>query len=639
MGEMPEPKDKRIASWPKRKRIEEAARKVIYEHWSRVKAAEYYGVSRQSVITECQKLQPVYDARLEQARAAERPRSSFVEERDVGTFLEFDEKYFGQWQCPDCLKHHDRPDHHTEIAEALASDASRILVNMPPFHAKSTWITVKWVVYQICKNPNIRIVIVSKSLSFAETFLVSIKELLTVHELYEGGPDLIDDFGPFRDPDNRNQIWSGQQIYVAGRVSAEKDPTVRVLGVEGQIYGRRADIIVFDDVATVENQRNPERVLRMLEWIDKEAISRIGKRGKIVFVGTRVHAGDIYSFLGKRPTYKVIRYPLIKDDEHELVLWPDHFPYDRAVIVREEMSPADFQLVYQNVDVPGLGASFTAEMMDACKDRERVLGHFDPHWRLVAGLDPAGGTKDSGYTAMVLRAIDLSTGKRFLVDISFVKSMKAPALKEKMLEWSTIYPIYEWRVESNGLQSQIVQYDRELVARLAQMGSRVVPHITGGGNKWDPQFGVESGAPLFASELVSIPWGNAPTAQAFQPLTEQYILFPMGTVSDAVMADWFAEIGCRELMRRAHLPYFNSRQRVPPHVRRRRRIVDFASGEVRNVSLQEQNGGWHGPGIRGYRRLMVGQPGPHSELQQPEPDTGAPGFVNVPQGHDGRPPA
>jgi hypothetical protein len=167
---------------------------------------------------------------------------------------------------------------------------------------------------------------------------------------------------------------------------------------------------------------------------------------------------------------------------------------------------------------------------------------------------------------------------------------------------------------------------------------KVTPHITGGKNKWDPQFGVEAGAPLFASQLVSIPWGNAPTCGTFQPLIEQYILFPMGTVSDLVMADWFAEIGCRDLLRRAHLPFFNSRQRVPDRIARKRRIVDFGAGEVRAVTLAEQNGAWGGPGVRGYRRLMVGQPGQHSEHQQPELPPEPPRFVNVPQGHDGKDP-
>ena len=416
---------------------------------------------------------------------------------------------------------------------------------MPPYHSKSTLVTVWHTVYDICRDPNLRTLLVSKSLPFARTFMHSIHEMLSNPELYADGPNLIDDWGPFR-PDGQS-VWSSENIYVAGRTTAEKDPTVAVLGVGQQIYGRRADVIKFDDVATLDNQRNPDRVAGMLEWFDKEALSRIGKTGRAIWIGTRVSGGDVYSQLGTRPGYKVLRYPCITDDETETTLWGEHFPYSQALIHRSEMRPADFQLVYQQVDIPGAGASFTQDMLDMCKDTSRVRGHYQDGWRLFAGLDPAGANKGSGFTAFTLIGLDPATGKRYLVDSIAVKSMKAPQMKDQILEWTDRYPLYEWRVESNGVQSQIVQYDMELVQHLAKRGVRVVPHHTHG-NKWDPQFGVESLAPIMETGLFSIPWANAPTQQQFQPLMEELIAFPMGAVSDRVMSLWFADLGARTLL-------------------------------------------------------------------------------------------
>ena len=57
----------------------------------------------------------------------------------------------------------------------------RILINTPPFHAKSTVITQEYVVYRICTNPNIRICIISKTQTKAKKFLYSIKKMLTGH--------------------------------------------------------------------------------------------------------------------------------------------------------------------------------------------------------------------------------------------------------------------------------------------------------------------------------------------------------------------------------------------------------------------------------------------------------------------------
>ncbi len=618
---------KKYENWSKGRLYKAALAKILDEGWTQTEAAKEFGISRQHLNGKLKEARTEHEARIAQAKARiGNGPLGLNETRRVGTFPEFCERYFSNWVCPDCGVHHDMPGFHREMADAVTSDAKRVVINCPPYHSKSTLVSVWHTVYDICRNPNLRTLLVSKSLPFARTFMHSISEILQNEDLYADGPNLIVDWGPFRE-DGQSK-WSTEQIYVAGRTTAEKDPTVAVLGVGQQIYGRRADVIKFDDVATLDNQRNPDRVAGMLEWFDKEALSRIGKSGKAIWVGTRVNPGDIYSTLSTRAGYRVIRYPCIMDDETEATLWPEHFPYDQALVHRAEMRPADFQLIYQQVDIPGLGASFTQDMIDLCKDTTRVRGHYDSSWRLIAGLDPAGANKGSGYTAFCLLGIDLATGKRYLVDSVAVKQMKAPQMKDLILDWSDRYPLYEWRVESNGVQSQIIQYDLELVQHLAKRGVRVVPHQTHG-NKWDPQFGVESIAPLMETALVSIPWGNAQTTQAFQPLIEELIAFPMGSVSDRVMSFWFADLGCRDLMKRAHLPMFHERMRVPNRIKRRRRVVDFHNQEIRGVALHDQRPGHLTRGVSGFRRQTVGRPNEHGAVEEYEIGPDEPQPMNI----------
>lgn len=631
---VPKPDPTKYAGWSKQRRFDAAVRKVVHDGWTQTEAAAEFGISRPRLSPKVREYREQHEHRVAQAKAelagpqlqgALAPQGINERRRVPGSFQEFDSYYFGHWQCPDCGTAHDRKPFHDEIVDAIAGDHNRVVINTPPFHAKTTYGTVKSTVHRIVQNPNIRRILISKSTDFARTFLTSIDQLLTNPDLYLPDRNLIADWGPFK-PDGTASIWNRDQIYVAGRVTAEKDPTVQVIGVLKQIYGRRADEIIADDVADVDNQRNPERVQHMLEWFDKMVATRVGKAGKIVWIGTRVSPGDIYATLKLRSGYKVISYSAILDDVTEEVLWPEHFPYSQLMVHRDEMSPADFQLVYQNVDVPGLGASFTQEMIDLCKDPDRLLGHYDNRWRLVAGLDLAGANKDSGYTAMTLLGIDTETGMRYLVDQVAVKAMKAPQLKEQMFAWTEMYPISEWRVEVNGVQANLVQYNDEIIKKFAQKGVRVVPHTTHK-NKWDPQFGVESTAPLFATGQVSIPWGNAPTAKAFQPFIEQLISFPMGTVSDRVMSFWFADLAARDYLRRGHMPMFNERMRVPNRIRRRRRVVDFERQEVRPIPLDRQRGRHLVTGQRG-ERIAVGRPRPHGDLGLDVPEEPK-RFVNV----------
>jgi hypothetical protein len=628
---MADPRNEKYLPLNKQRRFEEAAKLVVYKGWTQLEAAVECGVSRPRLGPYVGKLREQVEGRVDKAKETQGGNGplGLQEKRRVPPFWEFEKKYFGHIACPDCDVRHEPQDFHRKIIEAEESGAHRIVTNMPPFHAKTTTATIKKTVHRVIQNPNDRNILLSWSDEFAKTFRYQIDQIFTNHDLYVGGGgDLIDDWGPFR-PEERDAIWNQHQLYVTGRTSMEKDPTIQILSYGGQIYGRRADRIVADDIASTKNQSNPQQVADMIGFFDKMANTRVGKKGLIHWIGTRVHPGDIYGILKVRQGYVVLSFSAILDDSTETVLWPEHMPYDALIIHRDEMSLADFQLVFQNVDVPGLGASFTQEMMEAAKDHQRVVGQYDTNWRLVAGLDLAGGSKDSGYTAGVLRAIDLRTGKRFLVDNFFVKGMRAPLLKKQIFEWSDMYPIYEWRVENNGLQAQLVQYNEEIIRVLAQRGIRVVGHNTNS-NKWDPQFGVESQAPLYHAEMISIPWGNQASARAFQPYCEQMVAFPMGRPNDLAMADWFSELGCRDLIHRAHMPMFDSRMKVPERIKRRRHVVDFSAREVKHVPRHDQTPGRlaMGRAEASYRRLGVGRPIPHQDVEEVELEA-PPEFVNV----------
>ena len=631
--------DARYRDWSKSRRIEAALSKIVNDGWVQAEAARRYGLNRPHLSTLVKGAREAAEkVELREADQAERraqPAKNLKQE--MPSFKVWFDRYFGNMECPDCEEHHELPEFHLEMQAASQSTSTRrVLINCGTFHAKSTIITVLDTVYDICENRNSRTAIVSKASDLAEAFLYSISEFLTNHDLYAlnhddecgdydngwafcpGGHDLILDYGPFR---GTNSTWTNSRIYVEGRTTAEKDPTVLALGVEKQIYGRRFDKIKFDDIADIENQRNPDRVTSMMRWIDKMALTRIGKKGKAVFVGTRVNAGDIYAVLKQRSNYEILSFPTVKEFEQVdadgnvtqegEVLWPEHFPYDHAMDFKEEMTDADFQLIFQQVDLPGAGAAFTPETMETCRDDTRSVGHFSPEWRRIGGIDPAA----SGYTAFTMMGVDLSSGKRYVIDSVAHKGMRAYQLKDLMLEWTDIYGPSTWRVENNGLQSQIVQYDRELVRTLALRGVSVEPHTTHG-NKWDPQFGVESMAPLMNAGMFSIPWATPADRIVMLPLVEEFLGFPMVALSDRVMSSWFTEIACKELLERSHLPLFNERMHVPARLRRKRSVVDFGNRSVRRIPLRNQRPGHMERDTWGGKRTTVGVPTAHENVEE-----------------------
>ena len=610
--------DSRYKDWSKQRRGSAALDKVVKENWTISEAARRYGVDRSHLSKKVKAAKEEHKADLEEAAEEDRKVHplGLMEERRVPPFWEWERMYFGHLTCPDCGVRHESPPFHHEIIEALEdSELRRVVVNTPPYHSKSTLGTVKHTLYEICRNPNLRTAIVSSSQGLSKDFLGQIGEFLDDPDIYEGAErNLIDDFGPFR---HDRRTWN-QTALVVGRESTEKDATVSAWGIFQRVYGRRFDRLKFDDIADFENTRNPEQVARMLGNQDTMFLSRIGKSGRAHWFGTRVSANDPYRALGEREGYEIIRYSAIQDEESKLVLWPEHFPWHQVMLHRQELTPAEFALIYQNIDSGGLSASFTQEMMEAARDSSRTIGMFDPSWVLIAGLDPAGASKGSGFTAFVLIGVDTSTGRRHLIDLEAHKAMKAPELKRLMFEWSDRYPISEWRVESNGVQSQLVVYNDEIAVPLAQRGIKVTEHYTNA-NKIDPVFGVDAMAPLFdPGFLVNFPYGDEPSRRKSDLLAQQLVEHGFGGVDDVKMAFWFAELGVKDLLNSMAMPLYDANMRVPARIRRRRKVVDFGREQVRGIPLDDQRVGALDPHTG---RMTYGHPMEHSQVgHRPAPE-------------------
>lgn len=639
---MPKPKNSAYWEMPRNQRFQLAVQRVIKKRMSQRQAADEYGVSLSALNARVQKAQGHKDEAKDRRQAAAATKANLVlptktDVEDFIGFVEWEEKYFGHFLCPNCQVRHDTPDFHKDIIEELEHPTSqRFGVNTPTYHAKSTLVTTKWVVYQICRDPNYRCIIVSKGSEMAKDFVRQIQEILSNNELYADAPhNLIEDFGPFKE-DASTQLWSAMRFNVSGRTTMEKDPTVQALGVSGQIYGKRADEIICDDIATLGNQANPAMVAQMLRWLNQEVFSRVGSAGRVIFVGTRVHAGDIYGTLKERAGYAWKRYSLVVDDENEDVLWSDHFTYEQAMVHKSEMTESEFQLVMQNVDMPGEGASFTQEMIDSAMDLSRFWGHFDPKWRIFAGLDLAGDGKHAGFTAMTVIGLDTETGMRYLIDQTAHRSMKAPQMKAEMFRLTDLYPISEWRVERNGMQGQLLQYDTEIVKVMNRNGIKLSPHTTTGQNKWDPQFGVEGRATLFNAGMMSIPGASQGDRKLAEPFCTELLQFPMGAISDRVMSWWFADLAAQQFMQRLSAPMFDARAsaRMPNRVKRKRGVVNFSDRTVRGISLAEQDGSkvYQNPN---QRRMVVGTPTEHHNVRPGKPSGDDPymekatGFVNI----------
>lgn len=113
-------------------------------------------------------------------------------------------------------------------------------------------------------------------------------------------------------------------------------------------------------------------------------------------------------------------------------------------------------------------------------------------------------------------------------------------------------PITHWIVEANAAQRFLLQYE---FVRQWQRTNRtiVVPHQTQR-NKTDPEFGVQSIAPLWRHGLVRLPTGKSLRGELARlsslALVDEVTRYPDGTSDDCVMAMWMGVYNLQRIFRR-----------------------------------------------------------------------------------------
>jgi hypothetical protein len=506
------------------------------------------------------------------------------------SFADFRQRYLHQHTFPhqqnlaDVIEAKPPSWHHPSMKYEKGLADNRILINIPPNHAKSITITVDYVTWKVVTNPNFRVLIVSQTQQLAADFLYAIKQRLT-HPMYEA---LQNAYAAGVGFNSKSASWQQTRVVFGDelRESSEKDPNIEAVGIGGQIYGKRADMIIVDDAVTLKNANEFEKQIR---WLTQDVRSRLNPTGKLVVIGTRVASVDLYKELRNPDRYPgglvpwtYLAMPALletnEDPDKWVTLWPySDQPFDgqteehktedglyprwngrHLYNERQAMDAQTWALVYQQQDVSD-DAIFDPVCVKGSIDGMRKAGRLVPgnpgHPRdlngfsIVCGLDPAM----VGDTAAVCYAVDRISHKRYIVDATKITRPTPSQIRQLIIDWTNLYTPAEWIVERNAFQSFLTQ-DEGIRQFLATKGTILREHHTGN-NKWDSGFGVASMSTLFGTKqqdgkhhrdnLIHLP---SDQTENIKSLMEQLITWSPTTKgkTDMVMALWFCEIKARE---------------------------------------------------------------------------------------------
>jgi len=180
-----------------------------------------------------------------------------------------------------------------DIADYVQNGPKRRVIQAFRGVGKS-WITSAYVCHQLLLDPSKNILVVSASKQRSDDF--STFTLRLIHEM-----SILEHLKPREDQRNSKVAFD------VGPAPASHAPSVVSKGITSQITGSRADLIIADDVESLNNSATQMMRDKLLETI-KEFDAVLKPDGEILYLGTPQTEMTIYSALSERG-YKTRIWP------------------------------------------------------------------------------------------------------------------------------------------------------------------------------------------------------------------------------------------------------------------------------------------------------------------------------------------
>jgi len=491
-----------------------------------------------------------FAAKVDSARAEQ--IQAFDTEAWTGDFVTFRKSYFG----------YDTYYHQQQIVNAIEQTppGGVTLVLVPPEFGKTTLIE-DYCNYRIGMNPNVRITVVSEGQPHARKILNRVKRRMT--DTHVGGL-YIARFGPFYEgrQESSGRPWAADFFTVLKADHDERDYTMEARGWRSAVAGTRTDLLIVDDI---QSARSVTHTPKMLDTFRQDFLTRPGKEGRTVIIGTRVGIGDFYDeAILAGIIDEVVELPATDADGRSLCpeMWPDEALKKKRAQVGEE---AWWRNYMQQPRQAGT-LVFNDDMLEGAKDIGRRLGQVRHGIRKICGLDPAL----TGGCALVNVAYDQNHFEILDAQVDYNLG-STEAILSRVEAAAAIHAFQTLIVEGNAFQRGLV-YDSRLHALSREYGFQVREHTTGR-NKLDDDLGVARMPTSFIKGEVSIPYRDEPTQARMDHLIEQFAnwrphISGVKLRQDLVMATWFCWLDWQAIrqtaiqrsntgkVRRAHmLPY------------------------------------------------------------------------------------
>lgn len=549
-----------IESRRKRELLLEA---IVAKDGSIVEALEAVGINR-NTYEAWRSRYPDWKARFDSLRQTAQLAATGASNNQLG-FADYRLKWFG----------HPSPWVHMAVIEALETTrpGNITMVLLPPESGKSALLE-DYCCFQLDNDPNWRCTVGSEAITHASKILGTVMNRMEPDGPY---PEWVLHRGPFTPQfgsgRSTRQPWSVKHFNVYRKSSHDsRDYNMQALGFGAKVRGTRTDLLVGDDLQSMESIAHTEK---MLEKFQHDWLSRPGETGRTLILATRVDENDIYERLEEEigpDILRVIRYPAIvtrrdpetgetteqplipkmeiTDDEGRVVKQLG-WTMEGLARLREKVGEKGWASSYMMAPRAGAKLTFDEELIAKSYNPLRsVLHPCSKNAVLYFSLDPAIGSTTA------IAACEASEDKLKVLDIKAIPGlMRNEEIFDELEKLIRHYHRQggeptELIIEAKNFQAGLARDDR-LIELCNTYGLEAHEHLTDV-NKYDENIGLSSMARSFRLGEIELPWAeDDETRDRIGALRDELLMWrPLKRGNrlrqDRVMALWFAWIFWRE---------------------------------------------------------------------------------------------
>jgi predicted phage terminase large subunit-like protein len=236
----------------------------------------------------------------------------------------------------------------TYLLEFADGSTKRLLINMPPRHAKTKLCSICFSAWILAHNPSIKIMIVAYSIDLAESISRAIRNILQSVWFKESFPTRV---AKGHAKSNDFATTAGGKVYATS--------------FDGSVTGFGGDIIIVDDPHNISDVENPRQLERTIEKFNTMLVRRLDtpKKGRIMVIGHRVHENDLSAALLQDGSWTNLRLPIVAPRDQEFrtaygrwhrrkgeLLRPDADDLTEIERLRSKLVNPPFELLYQQDD-------------------------------------------------------------------------------------------------------------------------------------------------------------------------------------------------------------------------------------------------------------------------------------------------